>query len=146
MSVTIPEAVLRSTFKDMALFASYWNEEIPLRIHSRDTDDGGTPQWHSGFAMWLTRADVFRDDRWRENPEPRVKTTRAFRKLRKFAPREYEVVYRTAILRIPIETTIVWLNDRAIKNDKPERYGLEETLLLLVSGVDKVANWFTTSA
>ena len=28
-------------------------DDIPVRIHSRDTDDGGTPQWHGSFRVWL---------------------------------------------------------------------------------------------
>jgi hypothetical protein len=142
-SLSIPDAVLKDTFKTMFELAGYWNEELPLRIHQRALDDGGVPDWHGDFALWLGRANVFDDRKWREHPEPRVKTTRAFRKLRKFAPREFEVVYRTAILHIPVRDTMFWLNDRAIRNGKPERYGLEETLLLLVSGVDKVAHWFS---
>lgn len=127
----------------MATFASYWNEEIPVRLHSRETSDGGTPEWHREFANWLSRADDFNDKRWRENPEPRLKTTRAFRKLRKSNPREYEVVYRTAILQIPFSVTVEWLNVRAMANNKPDRYSEEDALMLLIVGVDKIATWFS---
>jgi hypothetical protein len=131
------------TVKNMELFSSYWNEELPLRIHSREISEGGTPEWHHDFARWLGKADTFDDRRWRQNPEPRVKTTRAFRKLRKAAVREYEVVYRTAILRIPFPETVDWLNERAIKNNKTDRYTEEDALMLLVCGVDKIASWFS---
>lgn len=127
----------------MATFASYWNDEIPLKVHSRETSEGGTPDWNREFSRWLTRADDFNDKRWRENPEPRLKTTRAFRKLRKSNPREYEVVYRTAILQIPFTVTIEWLNERAIRNSKPDRYSEEDALMLLIVGVDKIATWFS---
>jgi len=29
-------------------------EDIPCRLHSRDTDAGGTPQWHGSFRARLT--------------------------------------------------------------------------------------------
>lgn len=143
MTVSIPAAVIRETLKTMDELASYWREELPLRLHSRDVSEGGTPDWHRDFALWLGRADQFDDRRWAQNPEPRVKTTRAFRKLRTRSPREYEVVYRTAILRIPFEETITWLNDRAIRGGHPERYDAEAALMLLVCGVDKIATWFS---
>jgi hypothetical protein len=143
-TVSIPSEVLTETFKTMRELAGYWNEEVPLRIHSRDTDGGGAPQWHQDFARWLDGAsNQTNDRRWAEHREPRVKATRAFRKLRKFAPREYEVVYRTAILGIPFPETIDWLNMRAIRNNKPERYDTDAALMLLIGGVDKAAHWFS---
>lgn len=140
--MAIPEQVLRDTVRDMQLFAQYWNEEIPLRIHSREVSAGGTPEWHQDFARWLGKPDVS-DQRWRYNPDTRVKTTRAFRRLRKTAVREYEVVYRTAILCIPFNETVAWLNERAIRNQKSDRYTEEDALMLLVCGVDKIAHWFS---
>jgi hypothetical protein len=130
------------TVQDMTVLSSYWNLELPLRIHSRALGEGGTPEWHQDFARWMGKAELG-DRKWRESPEPRVKTTRAFRKLRKTAVREYEVVYRTAILRIPFSETVAWLNERAIRNNKPDRYTEEDALMLLICGVDKVANWFS---
>lgn len=127
----------------MMTFASYWKEELPLRVHSRETSAGGTPEWHHEFRRWILSADDFNDRRWRENPEPRVKTTRAFRKLRKFAPREYEVVYRTVILQIPFDATVTWLNERAERNGHADRYTHDDAMMLLVVGVDKIAHWFS---
>ncbi len=120
---------------------AYWNDEIPVRIHSREIADDGSPQWSSDFALWLLRTDL-RDREWRERPEPRVRTTRAFRKLRERFPREYEVLYRTAILDIPIATTTEWLNARAARNGKPERYTMRDTLLILFVAADKVSAWW----
>lgn len=143
MTVTIPENVLRATFRDMWELASYWNDELPLRIHSRAVGEGGTPEWHPDFDRWMRKPDNFNDRRWAEHPEPRVKTTRAFRKLRTRSPREYEVVYRTAILGIPFYETIIWLNDRAIRGGHPDRYDADAALMLLICGVDKIATWFS---
>jgi hypothetical protein len=143
VTVTIPEAVLADTFKTMWELASYWHDELPMRLHSREVSDGGTPEWHHDFARWIGRADQFNDQRWAQNPEPRVKTTRAFRKLRTRSPREYEVVYRTAILRIPFDETVEWLNARAIRGGHPDRYDTDAALMLLICGVDKIATWFS---
>lgn len=142
-STSIPSDVLVDTIKTMQELASYWNDEIPLRIHSRDVSDGGTPEWHRDFALWIGRADQFDDRRWAENPEPRVKTTRAFRKLRRRSPREFEVVYRTAILKIPFSETVEWLNQRAIRGGHSDRYDTDAALMLLICGVDKIATWFS---
>ena len=68
--------------------------------------------------------------------------TRAMRKLREKHPREYEVLYRTAILNITIESTTDWLNERAARNNKPERYTQKDTLLILLVAADKTAQWF----
>lgn len=144
MSVTIPSDVLRDTFKTMYELASYWKDEAPSRIHSRDVSEGGTPEWHRDFERWMTGSvNQFNDRKWAENPEPRVKTTRAFRKLRQRSPREYEVVYRTAILGIPFPETVAWLNDRAIRGGHADRYDTDAALMLLICGVDKIATWFS---
>lgn len=124
----------------MNWFFSVWQEELPTRIHQRAFDDGGAPQWHPDFALWMSRGEV-PDKVWREQPETRVRATRAFRKLRYQSPREYEILYRTAILRIPLSETMEWLNDRAIRNGHPERYGESDVLLYLVVATDKVVSW-----
>jgi hypothetical protein len=121
--------------------AAYWKQEIPLRIHSRDTGDDGAPAWHAEFARWMF-APASNDRRWDDHHEPRVRTTRAMRKLREQHPREYEVLYRSAILQIPLTVTVNWLNDRAERNNKPERYTLRDTVMILMVAADKVACWW----
>jgi hypothetical protein len=103
--------------------------------------DDGDPQWHPDFARWMFNT-ISNDQKWRDRYEPRVRMTRAMRKLREKYPREYEVLYRTAILQIPITVTTDWLNQRAIRNEKPERYTLDDTRLILIVAADKVAAYF----
>lgn len=136
----IPEEVIKRTAKRMRWLSAMWNEEIPLRIHSHEIDDGGAPQWHPDFALWMSRTEV-KDKYWRERPEARVKTTRAFRKLRRHHPREFEVLYRTAILGIPIKDTVEWMNDRAVRNEKVERYTYDDIVVYLIVATDKVVSW-----
>ena len=142
MSALPSERVLRRTFDDMATFAEYWHGEIPTKIHSRLNDDGGYPQWHPSFARWMLSADAS-DQRWASNPEPRLKTTRAFRKLRQTNAREYEILYRVCILGDTVTNTAKWATARAIRLNKPERYTEADILWLLVSATDKVANAFS---
>ena len=137
----MPDDVLRRTARLMDEYATYWNMELPLRIHTLEAADDGAPQWHSDFARWLTRTDGS-DGQWRDNPEARVRTTRAFRKLRKHHVREFEVLYRVAILGHSVTEASQWLNDRAYRNAKPERYAREDVIWMLVVAVDKVSAWF----
>lgn len=143
-TVTIPDDVLRDTARWMVDFRDYWHDELPQQLHTHEYNEGGTPEWHPDFTRWLG-IDYYgngSDRRWSDNPEPRIRTTRAFRKLRRKAVREYEVCYRIIILGEPIEETCEWLNARAIRNQKADRYGMLETMLLLVSGVQKMRGWW----
>lgn len=144
-TVTIPPDVLATTAKWMVDFREYWHDELPTQIHVRSGyGEGGTPAWHPDFERWLG-IDYYgkrSDQRWSENSEPRIRTTRAFRKLRKKAVREYEVCYRIIILGEPVSDCAEWLTQRAIRGGHPERYGLLETMLLLVAGVDKARGWW----
>jgi hypothetical protein len=58
--------------------------------------------------------------------------------VRKIAPREFDVLYLHIILRYTLDEIARLLTDRAIRNNKPERYDTTGTTLLLLSGIDKV--------
>lgn len=143
-SQAIPDSVLAFTAKWVTDFRDYWHSEVPLRLHSRDTADDGSPRIHPDFARWLAidYKNNHSDRQWLDNPEPRVRTTRAFRKLRKKAVREYEVCYRIIVLGEPVRNTAQWLTERAIRNGKVERYGETEAMMLLASGVEKMVSWW----
>lgn len=144
MSVNIPLTTLHQTAYWVQRFAEEWRTEAPLRIHSRETDAGGAPEWHHSFEHWLGVNAVDNDGRPinPRNPDGRVRTTRAFRKLRKVAVREYEVCYRAVVLNQTPVQIATWLTERAIRNGKPERYGPDEATVLLVSGIDKARHYF----
>ena len=76
------------------------------------------------------------------NHDARLRTTRAFRKLRKVAPREFDALYLMCALGSSFEATRDALNQRAIRLDKPERYSPADLTLLIVSGVDKVRHYW----
>lgn len=128
----------------MSEFATIWRGEIPMKIHSREIDRGGGPAYHPDFARWLTRSDSPDDPRQQgeRNPENRLRITRAMRALRKVAVREYEVVYRVMVLGETEQQTAIWLNERAIKGGHPERYRSKDVVAIVVSGIDKLKEWF----
>ena len=115
-----------------------WRVESPQRLHSRSIDAGGAPEWHPEFARYLTREDREDHRQVHHNPDQRLRTTRAFRKLRNVNAREFEVLYRTSVKRLPLEETTTWLNERARRAGKPEHYTLADTQVLLLSAVHKV--------
>lgn len=142
-----PEAAL-SMEKWVAFLAAHWKEEVPPKIHLRQIDPGGAPEWTPEFARWVDRGyeedgryDSGAKRRAPKNPELRLRATRAFRKLRKKNIREFEVLYRTVVLGHSIDDTAEWLTQRAIKNNKPERYTRGGTQLLLYSAAHKVMSW-----
>jgi len=154
--VAIPENVLRETARWMVDFRDYWHGEVPTQIHSGDVSEGGAPEWHPDFRRWLgvDYDGPKSDEGWAKNPEPRVRTTRAFRKLRKKAVREFEVCYRIIVLGGSLPNTCDWLNERAFRNEitlpeqprtwngSPAHYDMNDTILLLVSGVGKLVAWW----
>lgn len=146
----------QSTLDDAAAWLSFfsdeWEEEIPLRIHQSGYDDGGMPQWHPEFAAWL--------DGTKKRDELRLRTTRAFRKLRKKAPREFDVLYCICKHKMSAPMSIVYvdqphqwmyrridavavaLNERAIRLKVADRYNREAVMVLTLSGLDKVKAWW----
>ena len=133
----LPPSLLKSTAFWLDQFAVDWNLEIPHRIHSRDIGDDGAPAWHHDFSNWLDgKTNNTR------NPERRLRTTRAFRRLRKVAVREYEVLYRMIVLGNSLDQVAEWLNERAIRNGKPDRYNRDLVMVLVISGIDKVRTFW----
>lgn len=98
-------------------FRAEFNREVPQRIHSRDTADDGAPQWHPEFVKWLTAKESDTNS-YITNPEHRLRTRRAMRKLRSTSVRGFEVTWRV-FNGERVESTVKWLNDRAERNGIP---------------------------
>lgn len=130
---------IESTDRYLQRFIPEWRDEFPIRIHERGFSADGTPQWSGEFSRWLTRGTVKRDDE--DSPDTRLRLTRAMRRLRKIAPREHEVVWKVLSGEGTAEICD-WLNDRAIKLGHPERYTMKDTIVIIMSGVDKLAFWY----
>jgi hypothetical protein len=141
-ALSIPASVLRVTAFWFEQFRSDWRAETPTRIHSRETAEDGSPEWHPDFAAWLTSTTKIIPETDLRMSDRKIRTTRAFRRLRRESVREFEVLYRTMVLGEPVRETARWLNERAIRNNKPDRYSVEDTMVLIVAGVDKVRNYW----
>lgn len=143
MTVALPDAVIRSLMTNAREISHEWHGEIPLKIHDRSFDRGGTPQWSPDFRRYITA----RTSPSERNPDSRLRTTRAFRLLRRKAVREFEVVYRIVVLgsghidRASLQETATWLNQRCERNGLPDRYTPNDVLIMLHSGLDKVIKW-----
>jgi hypothetical protein len=153
---TVPQVPIEDDLTEaaqwLAFFSDEWEEETPTQIHQRQFDDGGAPQWHPEFAAWL--------DGTKKRDERRLRTTRAFRKLRRKAPREFDVLYCICKHKMTTPSSIhyeddenEWLNrrldavakaltERAIKIGAPERYNRDGVTVLMLSGLDKVKGWW----
>lgn len=131
----------RQTAALLSKFRSEFQREVPDRIHNRDIADDGSPQWSDQFRRWMTDRGS-RDDDYITNPEHRLRTTRAMRRLRKFSTRSFEVTYRQLLGGEPISKTRDWLNERAIRNQIPlpngknVHYTEKDVVVILFSGLD----------
>lgn len=140
----LPSDVLTGLNIWLGFFRSLWWGEIPTRIHQRAMDAGGYPEWHPDFAHWLFADPPVRETMGRRDEDPRLRTTRAFRKLRRKAPREFDVLYLLVAKRPPPGLVEIrdMLNERAERNGKEDRYELEDVLILALSGLDKTLKWW----
>lgn len=144
-----PVGVVGQTLWWLQRFRSDFHGEVPQQIHNREIADDGAPQWHPDFARWLTAREVIDTPRPdMPTPENRLRTTRALRRLRKMAVREFEVVYRIMVLGDSIEDVTLWLNERAERNGVPlppnrsVHYSEKDTSCILFSGIDKMRDWW----
>ena len=149
MPTQFPTTVLSNTGYWLSRFASDYHSDIPQQIHNSDTSLDGSPQWHPDFARWLTAREVISTPRPEHaTPEQRLRTTRAMRRLRKEAIREFEVIYRIMVLSERVEDTTNWLNERALRNAIPLQegrsvhYRTKDTIALVISGIDKMKEWW----
>ena len=149
VALNIKPSDLQQTAQWLQFFADEWMGEVPLNIHARAVDDGhglGSPAFHADFIRWLgpicSCPACFETDKRRRNSDSRTRATKSFRKLRKVAPREFDVLYSLCVLRNSINGTADFLTERAIRLEKPERYNRAAVLLLAISGVDKLRSYY----
>ena len=126
---------VRQATRWMDMLRASWNDDLPIRIHAKGLDAGGAPRIDPEFWAWLNGYQ-------HQNGEKRYRVTSAMRRLRKESVREYEVAYRMIVLHESAEDTSKWLNERAIRNNKPERYSVRDTMVILTSAIDKLLVWY----
>lgn len=113
-------------------------QECPIRIHSRETDSGGAPEWHPAFARWI---DAERDETPRSatrfyEPDHKMNTARlkrALRQVRKLAPREYDALYLMIALKYTWHDARTKMNEDNLRRNQPE-YSEADFLIITVSG------------
>jgi hypothetical protein len=154
--VVIPEKTLRTAAEWIARFQQEWQEEVPMRIHARGVDAGhglGSPPFHPEFERYIDASfDSSKEERhdkkergradFSRNTPQAVRLKRAFRRLRKMAPREFDALYMVVALGHTDVSAANELTLRAIRLGHPERYSLLETRLLILSGLDKIQKWY----
>lgn len=136
-ATTLPQEV-RYLQREMSrlLAQSTPSAEVPLRIHCRETDAGGAPEWHPDFVRWIdaereeTSAVHFYEPNHRQHPQ-RLK--RAMRQLRRLAPREYDALYLMIALGYSWHGARAKMNEDNLRRGHPE-YSEAEFLILTVSG------------
>jgi len=145
-------------------FAIDWYCETPIRLHSKDIAPDGSPQLHGDFIGYLE--DALNDQRRGnvrskrvELDTPRRRVSKAFRLLRRKAPKEFDVLYcMVAIDQVgrgvkqddhdsldrdfsaSVRRTQARMNLRAATRGNPQ-VSEDEILILIVSGVRKLALW-----
>lgn len=125
-----------------------WRREIPYRLHEKGTYGlGSAPPYAPEFVAYL--GDICKDDkcsckrkRKDRTDDARYRTTRAFRKLRKTAPREFDAMYMYCMHDMTPAQIALSMNEEMERKKRPERYYPESVALLLFSGVDKVMGWW----
>jgi len=135
----IPAEILEQTSRQIRQFAPEWRDDMPMTIHEHALDRGGVPRYSGEFIGWLTRNEGGRSA-YPDQSDARFRITKAMRTLRKVAPREHETLWRI-FSGETVEQVCLWLNERAIRHGHPERYSTKDTVVIIVSGVDKLAYW-----
>jgi hypothetical protein len=139
----------------IAQFSHDWRQEFPHKLHTYGPDDGhglGGPAFHPDFIRFLgniphvcsdgaCRNEMRRNEAGR-NHDSRTRTTRAFRKVRRVAPREFDVLYLLCVLSYSVDDVVRALNQRAERLEKPERYDRRGVTYLALSGLDKASRWY----
>lgn len=130
-------------------FSEEYAGEIPIRIHSRGTDDGhglGGPPYHPDFVAWLEAGDVKRNGKPTESAkrlgDHRLRVTRSFRKVRRMAPTEWFVLQLVCVHRLDILQVVEVMNSRAEERNLPERYDARGVTALLSSALDKATKFY----
>lgn len=130
-----------------------WAGEVPLRLHGRDTDDGGNPDFHPAFVSYIgylqcavPSCPSCRRERSklhnRANRDGRSRATKALRKVRRVSPKEYDAVYSVCVLGFSIPETAARFNRNNELKGYPERYTDAGVTILVLSGIDKVIHFW----
>ena len=143
------------------IFADY-NNEIPRRIHAREHGQGyglgAAPPFAPEFISYIGRLNcsdphckpcredipvyLEAEEYKKKHNNPRTRVTKAFRKLRRAAPIEFDVLYMAVVRGLTGREIAEKLTERAIAGGHPERYDLHAVAVLTVLGTEKISAWY----
>lgn len=149
----IDEAQLRRATELVSFLASEYYEEIPLRIHTRGTDNQsriGAPPFAPEFIKWIDAGsddERYKDKRARQRGEytshdHRQRVTRVMREIRRVAPREYFVLSLATTKAMSVGQIATAMNDRAEQRGLEERYTVNDVTALLLLALSKAVAWY----
>lgn len=165
MTYTLSPAEERRIENLLDFFHAELHGEYPMRIHSREVDDGskwGAPAFHPQFIRWLNAEyeKVGKDGTGKYHPpDGRTRVTRVLRKIRSVAPREYYVLQLVLSNGMSVNEATKRMTEREAQRNEEARseaqrkglpipqvedhvYGYTEVLLLLLAGLDKAYKWY----
>ena len=150
--------------KTLAYLASDWTSEWPMRLHESGRGSsfglGSSPPFAPEFIGYIgeltCKNEYCTRCRRRQTSQPadnesghnikrtrtKIRATRAFRKLRRHAPLEYDVLWMAVMYHLTVEQITQRLNSRAITRGYPDRYSEADVAILAMVGIDKVSRWF----
>lgn len=146
----------------MEQFSRDWTiqGEIPLRIHESGMGQafglGSAPPFAPEFMAYIgplecklencreceDRRKKEEENRYSHNHQSRTRTTRTFRKLRKFAPREFDACYLAIVHHRSLAEIAQALTSRSYARGFDETYDSVAVLHLIVSGMDKLERYY----
>lgn len=151
MNLDVPPSKLREWNHFIGQIRLDWNGEVPTRIHKHEIDTAGNPEFDDAFVSYIgylfcqdPTCPECRSERRklhnRQNPESRTRATRAFNKLRRVAPREFDVVYSVCILGRSLDHMVAQLT-----RENGVAYTDADALVLLYSGIDKIVHFWRSA-
>lgn len=141
--------------------AAIYETEVPTRIHARQHGQhyglGAAPPFAPEFINFIGRINcddprcktcredvpvyLESEEYRKQHSDERTRAARAFRKLRRAAPLEFDVL-TMARRGMTAHEIATHLNHRAITGGHPERYDVQAIAVLTVLGVDKLSAWY----
>lgn len=135
MAGPLPTNTLTQTTRWAGFIGREWARSRP-DLESRPDLPVTDPRWLADMLGWLDSA------------HDRNRIERVMQRLRRAAPREYDVLYRTLLLGEGFEEVTTWLNARALRNDIPlpagkdQHYVIKDTVALFTAGVMYVRSYW----
>ena len=162
MEAPVSEADLARTRHWLGEFARDWIGEVPMRIHKKDHDGMGSPEFSDEFVGYIGELTCKVDTcmicvdrkaapkqyltseayRLQHRAQARNRTTKAIRRLRRIAPLEFDVLYLIVMHGLSVSQVAEKLTERSRTRGLDETFDVPSVLILVVSGVEKTSSWW----